>query len=88
MSLHLQKRMFPDLRSLSCLLLLIASLLLMGQPAMAQEVKSTIAAGEDKNSDALRVRRVLILHSFGRNFAPFTAVSSISAIGAVCRKVL
>ena len=43
---------------------------------MAQDAKNIPALGEGKGADALRVRRVLILHSFGRNFAPFTAVSS------------
>jgi formate hydrogenlyase transcriptional activator len=69
-------RIFPAFRSLHCFLLLTACLLLVGSPAMAQEAKNVIAPREGKGADALRVRRVLILHSFGRNFAPFTAVSS------------
>ena len=43
---------------------------------MAQEAKNIVAPRDGKGVDSLRVRRVLILHSFGRNFAPFTAVSS------------
>ena len=69
--------MFPLSRSLHCLLLLLAAcLLLLGSPAMAQGAKNVTALGEGKSADAQRVKRVLILHSFGRNFAPFTAVSS------------
>src|SRR6201993_965833 len=67
--------MFPASRSLYSFLT-IACLLLLGQSAMAQKAKNIPVLGEGKGADALRVRRVLILHSFGRNFAPFTAVSS------------
>ena len=71
-----ENRIFPGSRSLRFFLLLIACFLLLGSPALAQEAKNDIGLGEGKGADALRVRRVLILHSFGRNFAPFTAVSS------------
>ena len=70
-----ENRMFPASRSLYSFLL-IACLLFLGQSARAQEAKNIPVLGEGKGADALRVRRVLILHSFGRNFAPFTAVSS------------
>lgn len=36
----------------------------------------SMAASSVYTADARRVRRVLILHSFGRDFAPFNAVSS------------
>ena len=71
-----QNKTFLVFHSLQRFLLLIACLLLLGQPAMAQQAKNILAPGDGKGADALRVRRVLILHSFGRNFAPFTAVSS------------
>jgi PAS domain S-box-containing protein len=71
-----ENRMFPVSFSLHRFLLITFCLLLLGLPAMAQDAKNVIAPGKDKGADALRVRRVLILHSFGRNFAPFTAVSS------------
>jgi formate hydrogenlyase transcriptional activator len=71
-----EKRIFPGFRSLRRFLLLIACLRVLGAPAIAQETKNVIGVGENRGADAPRVRRVLILHSFGRNFAPFTAVSS------------
>ena len=37
---------------------------------------SAIAVGVAAGADTPRVRRVLILHSFGRDFASFSAVSS------------
>ena len=64
------------LRCWGFLLLLIACLRFLDSPAMAQELKNVVAPRESKNADPSRVRRVLILHSFGRNFAPFTEVST------------
>ena len=57
-------------------LLVTACLLILASPAMAQEAKSTIALRDGEGIDAPRVKRVLILHSFGRDFAPFNALSS------------
>jgi hypothetical protein len=57
-------------------LLMTACLLILASPAMAQEAKSTIALRDGEGVDAPRVKRVLILHSFGRDFAPFNALSS------------
>jgi PAS domain S-box-containing protein len=71
-----QVRMFSPFPCLHSLLLLTACLLLVGQSATAQEAKNIPVLGAVKGADAQRVKRVLILHSFGRNFAPFTAVSS------------
>ena len=77
MSLRLQQNsILLAFRSLHRFLLLTACLLLLVQSAMAQEAKNVVALGEGKGADAPRVRRVLILHSFGRDFAPFNAVSS------------
>src|SRR4029077_1633496 len=71
-----QNKTFLVFRPMQRFLLLIACLLFLGSPAVAQEAKNVVALGQGEGADALRVRRVLILHSFGRNFAPFTAVSS------------
>ena len=68
--------MFPASRSVHRFLLLTCLFATPGSPAMAQEAKSIIALREGKGADAPRVRRVLILHSFGRDFAPFNALSS------------
>ena len=57
-------------------LLVTACLLILASPAMAQEAKSTIALRDGEGVGAPRVKRVLILHSFGRDFAPFNALSS------------
>jgi formate hydrogenlyase transcriptional activator len=57
-------------------LLVTACLLILASPAMAQEAKSIIALKDGEGVDAPRVKRVLILHSFGRDFAPFNALSS------------
>ena len=64
--------MFPATRNYILFLLMTACLLTLASYTTAQDGKSSIAS----KGDAARVRRVLILHSFGRNFAPFTAVSS------------
>ena len=58
------------------LLLVAVCLLILGLPARAQDAKNIPAVKEGKATDKPQVRRVLILHSFGRNFAPFTAVST------------
>ena len=68
--------MFSTSSSLHRFLLMIACLLLLGSPAMAQETKNVIARGEGEDVDAPRVRRVLILHSLGQDFEPFNAASS------------
>src|SRR5215831_4763274 len=61
--------MFSTSRSLHRFLLMIACLLLLGSPAMAQETKNVIARGEGEDVDAPRVRRVLILHSLGQDLS-------------------
>ena len=52
---------------------MIVALGVLSSLATAQETTSFSAAADGKGQ---RVRRVLILHSFGRNFAPFTEVST------------
>ena len=71
-----RNRMFPAARSVHRFLLSTFCLLLLASPAMAQEAKSIIALREGKGGDAPRVKRVLILHALGRDFAPFNALSS------------
>ena len=71
-----ENRMFPAARSVHRFLLSTFCLLLLGSPTMAQEAKSIIALREGKGGDAPRVKRVLILHALGRDFAPFNALSS------------
>ena len=68
--------MFPAARSVHRFLLSTFCLLLLASPTMAQEAKSIIALREGKGGDAPRVKRVLILHALGRDFAPFNALSS------------
>ena len=68
--------MFPAARSVHRFLLSTFCLLLLASPAMAQEAKNIIALREGKGGDAPRVKRVLILHALGRDFAPFNALSS------------
>jgi formate hydrogenlyase transcriptional activator len=58
------------------LLLIIGCLRFLGSPAIAEEPENVVVPAQSKNADPLPVKRVLILHSFGRNFAPFTEVSS------------
>jgi PAS domain S-box-containing protein len=58
------------------LLLMIGCLRFLGSPAIAEEPENVVVPAQSKNADPLPVKRVLILHSFGRNFAPFTEVSS------------
>jgi len=68
--------MFPATRDYILFVLMTACLLTLASYTTAQDGKSSIASKGGRDADAPRVRRVLILHSFGRNFAPFTAVSS------------
>ena len=71
-----ENKMFPASRSLQRFLLVTVCLLFLDSPAMAQEAKSIITLRDGKGVDAPRIKRVLILHSFGRDFAPFNALSS------------
>jgi len=66
---------FAEFRLQTFLVLVIAALQL-GSPAMAQEQTNSVMPGHGDDTKPSGVRRVLILHSFGRNFAPFTEVSS------------
>ena len=52
------------------LLLLIACLWFLASPVMAQDVKPV------KRADEAEVKRVLLLHSLGQDFAPFNGASS------------
>src|SRR5262249_36806096 len=71
-----QKEKTSCFRSRGFLFLFVICFRFLSSPAIAEEAKNVVVPRESKNADPSRVRRVLILHSFGRNFAPFTEVST------------
>ena len=70
------RQSFFAFSSQTVLILVIACLQFLGALAIAQETQNGVLPTRRTEANPLRVRRVLILHSFGRNFAPFTEVSS------------
>ena len=69
-------RIVPGSRPGHGWLLVMACALLLGASTMAQAVRPVSAGGEGTGAETPRVRRVFILHSFGRAFEPFHTVSS------------